>query len=163
MPATECSHDGDAWDFLEVLCGLTAEEWFGTASRLRSATPSSAARRALSALVRHGGLALSAWNLNDGLETVAWHMSQRVKSAARWRRQEHSRDTTEAARIAALALLVRRQLGEKQFWLLYAPFQDVCPQRRMLPQRSSSVFTESLCGAVRSGTKVQGSPSTPRT
>ena len=163
MPATEWSRHGDAWDFLEALCGLTAEGWLGVAGAVRSPALSDAACRELIALVRQDGVTASAWNIDDGLETVAWHMSRHLEVAGMQRRRALARIALEAARTAALALLVRRRLSEKQFWRWYEPFQIVCPQRRTQSERSTRVFTKSLCGATSGGGNVQESLSKRRT
>lgn len=158
MSSTEWSREGDAWNFLEALCELAAGEWLGTASRLRSSAQSEAARRELSTLVTRDGFAVSVWYLNDGLETVEWHVLQHFDRAGLSRRHALLPVAMEAARTAALALLVRPHLGEKRFWLLYEPFQRICPQRRLLLKGSASrVFMKSLCATGSGCSSVQGS------
>lgn len=155
MSATEWSRQGDAWDFLEALCELTAEAWLDTATRLRMTAHSEVARRELSALVRQDGLSLSVWQINDGLDTVAWHVSQHFRRAELPRRAL-SQEIIEAARTAALALLVRRQLGEEWFRLLYGPFQMVSPRPWPRTGSPSRVFMKSLCATATCRAKVQG-------
>ena len=161
MTGTEWSREGDAWDFLEALCGFKAESWLAVSSRLHSTEPFRAARRALNALVRQGGLNLTLWSFEDGLETVRWHMSQRFGCAAAGRSFAHA--TIEAARIATLALLLRQKLGERQFWLLYDPFRTVFRQQGSPPRPVPRVFMKSLCAATGDRTTVHQLLSTRRT
>src|SRR5689334_629536 len=116
VSGSEWSRSGGAWDFLEVLCGLTGEAWLVISERLYSTAVTDAARRDLSALVRQNGVQPLVWSLSDGLETVAWHVSRQAYGAESSGRCAPSAQALEAACVAAVALLLRQQLGEKRFW-----------------------------------------------
>jgi hypothetical protein len=124
MPQTRWLCVGDAWEFIETL-GAT-DAWIGAATSARNTPGSKAARDVLEALVRQEGLAVMAWYLNDGVDTVAWYWNQVPRKQGNRGRETHT--AIEAARAAALAVLLRRRLGERRFRILYEPFESVVPQ-----------------------------------
>jgi len=126
MPQSRWLCVGDAWEFIETL-GAT-DAWIGAATSARNTPGSEAAREVLAALVRQEGLAAIAWYLNDGVDTIAWYWNQVTRQQGNSGRE--TRAAIEAARAAALAVLLRRRLGERRFRILYEPFESVIRQCR---------------------------------
>ena len=128
MPVSRWLCVNDAWEFIETLGAIPPDAWLGAATSARNTPESKAARDVLAALVRQDGLAALAWYLNDGVDTVAWYWSQVPRGKGH--RGHEARTAREAARAAALAVLLRRRLGERRFRTLYKPFESVVPQGR---------------------------------
>lgn len=146
----------DAWQFVDALAELPAADWLSAAARARSAAQEPAAAHA-KMLVRQGGAALMAWHLHDAIDTAGWYC---------WCAQSHGSDgrtraqigvAIVAARMAALALLVRPRLGEQRFRILYTTFAELLPSGRR-PERDPSreVFMESLCAEQYRRASVRG-------
>lgn len=146
----------DAWQFVDALAELPAGDWLDAAARARSSAQEAAAADA-KRLVEQGGAALMAWYLDDATDTAAWYCwcAQNQRSDGRTRARIGA--AIAAARIAALALLVRPRLGERRFRILYAPFAQLLPTDPR-PEHSASrgVFMESLCAQHHGRASVQG-------
>ena len=133
----------DAWCFIEALGDLDGEEWLAAADRARQ---SDLARRLvadrLRVLVRQNGASLFAWWLNDGIDTQAWCCPRASSPLHSSRVTRAIRDARDAARVAALAVLLRPQLGEQQFRVLYEPFASAIPRAALSrpPDRTARLY-----------------------
>lgn len=82
-------------------------------------------------------MALIAWSLQDGIETVRWLRGVRGPSPA-----------LDAARQAALAVLLRADLGERRFRALYKPFDAA------MSATDPAQSLRNLCAPERSATST---------
>ena len=114
----------DARRFVEALEDLPLDRWLVAAATARRADPArSLAMAALEELLRTNGAALEAWFLTDAIDTAAWARIRQGSGVAR-------SQGMDAARVAALAILLRHHLGERWFSVLYEPFASVLPLGR---------------------------------
>jgi hypothetical protein len=114
--AWQCTDD--ALGFVEALGELTPESWRHVAAVDRERPRNAGVTVQLRQLARQHGAGMFAWGLDDGIDTAIWLCRHREAGAL----------PVEAARTAALAVLLRPLLGEMRFRSLYAPFSEVIPE-----------------------------------
>lgn len=147
----------DAWQFVAALAELPAAEWISPGEDEHSFAYDAAASD-VRRLIAQSSAGLTAWFLTDAVETAAWY-----SLCVNRRQQARIERTIAAARMAALAILVRYPLGEQRFRVLYAPFASLLPIDPSPDDgRSREVFMGSLCAAQRERANVQQTPRSTR-
>jgi hypothetical protein len=116
--------DPDAVEhFIDRLTAFHRDDWIAVASVAeQNAAAQSTANALLEALVAHHGLGVQAWNVADDVETAAFYSAALDGDTPSRRVASLLRAAREAAKVAALALLVRQVLTPNDFETLCRPF-----------------------------------------
>jgi hypothetical protein len=119
--------DTDAVErFVDRLATFCRADWLAVASVSRNAVAWSTSRALLETLIAHHQLGVQTWDAADDVETAIFYslgpdgLSARQAGAS-------LRTACDAAKTAALALLVRPLLTAGDFETLYRPFATLVP------------------------------------